>query len=53
MFNNNPGEFFEFATNPANAEQMVELGLAPSPAPVMEKPEKAPEKPVDSDVSEG
>ena len=53
FFNNNPGEFFEFATDPANAEKMVELGLAPSPDPVIEKPEKAPEKPVDSDISEG
>lgn len=52
MFNNNAGEFFEFATNPANADKMVELGLAPSPAPVMETPEKAPVKAEDSDVSE-
>lgn len=53
MFNNNAGEFFEFATDPANADKMVDLGLAPSPAPVEKAPEKAPEKPVDSDVSEG
>lgn len=53
MFSNNAGEFFEFATDPANADKMVELGLAPSPAPVEAKPEKAPEKPVDPDVSEG
>lgn len=33
-FGNNPGLFFEFATNPDNAEKMVELGLA----------EKRPEK---------
>jgi phage internal scaffolding protein len=52
MFNNDAGEFFEFATDPANADKMVELGLAPSPAPVMETPEKAPEKAEDSDVSE-
>jgi len=31
MFNNDPGQFFEFATNPANNEKMVELGLAESP----------------------
>ena len=30
IFDNDPGEFFEFATNPDNAERMVELGLAPS-----------------------
>nr|QXN72798.1 MAG: internal scaffolding protein [Microvirus sp.] len=27
-FDNDPGEFFEFATNPANLDEMVELGLA-------------------------
>jgi phage internal scaffolding protein len=27
-FNNNPGEFFEFVTNPANNEKLVEMGLA-------------------------
>ena len=53
-FNNNAGEFFEFATDPANVGEMIELGLAPSPVPTApDKPEKAPEKPVDSDVSEG
>lgn len=31
IFGNNAGDFFEFATNPDNAEKMVELGLAPSP----------------------
>ena len=31
MFNNNPGEFFEFATNPENADQMVQLGLSGKP----------------------
>lgn len=36
QFNNDPGEFFEFATDPANNEKMVELGLKeapPSPEP--------------------
>jgi phage internal scaffolding protein len=33
LFDNDPGEFFEFATNPANGDEMVKLGLAPSPAP--------------------
>ena len=35
-FENDAGQFFEFATNPANGEKMVELGLAvapPSPEP--------------------
>lgn len=58
MFNNDPGEFFEFATNPDNAERMVELGLASSPAPVQsglgpKGPEEAPSEPVDTDKSEG
>ena len=56
MFDNDPGEFFEFATNPANAERMVELGLAPSPAPdagsAGTAAESAPE-PVDTEKSEG
>ena len=31
MFHNDAGEFFEFATNPANEEKMVELGLKAAP----------------------
>ena len=59
QFNNDAGEFFEFATNPDNAEAMVELGLAPSPAPApmsgneAEASKKAPAQPVDTDKSEG
>lgn len=30
-FYNDPGEFFEFATDPKNAEKMVQLGLAEAP----------------------
>jgi phage internal scaffolding protein len=57
MFDNDPGEFFEFATNPDNAERMVELGLVPSPAPVQSgkaagAAEKAPAESVDTDKSE-
>lgn len=57
-FNNDPGEFFDFATNPDNAGQMVELGLAPSPAPAVSGKEAkasttASPEPVDPDVSEG
>lgn len=34
-FNNNAGEFFEFATNPENEQQLVEMGLAaPRPGQV-------------------
>jgi phage internal scaffolding protein len=58
IFDNDPGEFFEFATNPDNAERMVELGLAPSPAPVesgnaVKAAKKAPAEPVDAEKSEG
>lgn len=31
MFSNDPGAFFEFATNPENAAEMVKLGLAEAP----------------------
>lgn len=30
-FNNDPGEFLEFAQNPENLSEMVEMGLAPAP----------------------
>jgi hypothetical protein len=34
-FNNNAGDFFEFATNPQNEQQLVEMGLAePRPSEV-------------------
>jgi phage internal scaffolding protein len=51
-FHNNPGAFFEFATNPKNQDEMIALGLAtkkavpgeseasPSTAPKAEKPAK-------------
>lgn len=35
-FKNDPGEFFEFATNPENHDEMVELGLA-NPKPLKTK----------------
>ena len=37
MFENDAGSFFEFATNPANDEKMVELGLKKAP-PLPETP---------------
>lgn len=40
MFNNDPGEFFEFATNPDNDEKMIKLGLKEAP-PVPEAELKA------------
>lgn len=42
MFNNDPGQFFEFATNPANNEKMIELGLA---TPIDNAYEKQPKVP--------
>jgi phage internal scaffolding protein len=57
LFDNDPGEFFEFATNPDNADRMVELGLAPSPAPAesgkaANAANKAPAESVDTEKSE-
>lgn len=56
-FQNDPGEFFEFATNPANASKMVEMGLAPPPASISagsgdSAPEQSAPQAVDSDISE-
>lgn len=42
QFANDPGAFFEFATDPANADQMVALGLANPPQVVAEPVVKAP-----------
>lgn len=44
LFDNNAGDFYEFATNPDNADKMVELGLAASPAPDMDSGSMAPKK---------
>lgn len=32
-FQNDAGKFFEFATNPANQAELVQMGLAPPPKP--------------------
>jgi phage internal scaffolding protein len=58
VFDNDPGEFFEFATNPDNAERMVELGLAPSPAPAQsgkaaDAAVESASQPADTEKSEG
>lgn len=45
QFDNDAGMFFEFATNPENAEKMVQLGLAevpPSPQVEAEPAKKSP-----------
>lgn len=43
-FGNDPGAFFEFATDPDNFDQMVELGLANPPVvePAFEQPSSEP-----------
>jgi phage internal scaffolding protein len=38
MFGNDAGKFFEFATNPDNADEMVKLGLKEAPEVVVEAP---------------
>jgi phage internal scaffolding protein len=38
MFGNDAGAFFEFATNPENADEMVELGLKEAPIEESEAP---------------
>lgn len=35
-FFNDPGEFFEFATDPANAEEMYHMGLAEAPQSILD-----------------
>lgn len=40
-FSNDPGEFFEFVTDPANQDEAVRLGLAPQPDPEPVSPPKA------------
>lgn len=40
MFGNDAGTFFEFATDPNNAEEMVKLGLAEAPEVVEEAPKR-------------
>lgn len=49
-FSNDPGEFFEFVTDPKNSEEMIKLGLATAKLP----PERIPPSPsdTDSDVNE-
>lgn len=44
MFGNDAGTFFEFATDPANEEKMVKLGLKEAPVVVEEKAAPAAEK---------
>lgn len=41
MFNNDPGEFFEFATDPKNSEKMVNLGLKEAPVVTEEEAKKS------------
>ena len=39
-FGNDPVAFYKFATDPANSDELVKLGLAQFRAPVVEKPVK-------------
>lgn len=52
-FANDPAEFLDFCSNPANRDELVELGLVPKeesvPAP---KPVEKPEQPADSPPSD-
>lgn len=48
-FNNDPGAFFEFVTDPANIDEMVKLGLAVAPEP---REEVAPQGEEDASASE-
>lgn len=45
-FANNPGDFFEFASNPENVDEMIKLGLA-EPAAGQKSPEVIEQKPVE------
>ncbi|AXH76220.1 MAG: internal scaffolding protein [Microviridae sp.] len=48
QFNNNAGLFFEFATDPKNSEEMIQMGLATAPDTMVEvtpKSESAPPAP--------
>ena len=42
QFNNDPGEFFEFATDPKNGDKMVALGLAEAPPLPEDRPHPEP-----------
>ena len=44
MFQNNAGTFLEFATNPANEDKMIELGLKEAPVVPYQEPVKAEKK---------
>ncbi|AXQ65858.1 MAG: internal scaffolding protein [Microviridae sp.] len=56
MFQNNPGTFLEFATNPENNQKMIELGLKEAPYVQEEKPimaeNKAAEPPAPQEAGE-
>lgn len=39
-FGNNPGAFLEFVSNPANAEELIRLGIAQDMTPVDPPPQK-------------
>ena len=43
-FNNDPGQFIDFANNPENREELIELGFSDEHLPPAEEPETAPAK---------
>ena len=53
QFNNNAGLFFEFATNPKNKEEMIQMGLAKAPDSVVEvTPKSEPAPPTSQEIAE-
>lgn len=42
-FNNDPGVFIEFVSDPNNIDRMIEMGLANRRTPVAEEPREAPQ----------
>ena len=53
QFSNNAGLFFEFATNPKNKEEMIQMGLAKAPETMVEvTPKSDPAPPTPSEEGE-
>jgi phage internal scaffolding protein len=52
QFANDPGEFFEFATNPANEEAMINMGLKEAPVEAPKEDKVAAEPPAPQQAGE-
>lgn len=48
-FGNDPGQFFEYATDPKNKGDMEEMGLFPKPQEISKEKPKSPESPPSGD----